>query len=320
MNEEQLKKKIKTNKIVIGVLVVLLIIAIIILIVTNISENTKENNNISNLGMVCSGDGYVFYYKYGSGIVKIKDGKEYSVIDDRAYSMSYYDGYVYYTRPNSSGGIDIAKVSHNGDTGSILKSVATSRAKMYLKDGYLYYLTSNPNTISRMDLDGKNEKVIITREVLDFHIKDDTIYFLTSSKLLCKVSIEGTDYSQVSEEKIATRFQMSHNFIYYYKENEGLYKMDLNSLESELVSKEVNCDTFNVAGKNIYFLDKETLKICSLNLKGTNCKEITSVNTQNTKINVINDELYYLMTEDGSNNYKTYRVKTNGKEASKIVY
>lgn len=320
MNEEQLKKKIKTNKIIIGVLVILLIIAIIILILTNVSGSSKENNNISNLGMVCSGDGYVFYYKYGSGIVKIKDGKEYQISEDRAYSMSYYEGYVYYTRPNSSGGIDIAKSSHNGDLATVLKSVTSSSTKMYLKDGYLYYLTSNPNTISRIDLDGKNEKVVITREVLDFYIKDDIIYFLNGSKKLCQISINGDNYSQVSEETIGARFQMLKDFIYYFKENEGLYKMSLKTLETEIVSKEVKCDVFNVTGKNIYFLDKDNLKICSVNLKGEKLKEIVSVNTKNTKINVINDVLYYLSTEDGDNNYKTYRVKTNGKEASKVEY
>lgn len=320
MNEEQIKKKIKSNQIIIGVLVILLIIVICILIATKVSANNKENNNISNLGIVCSGDGYVFYYKYGVGIIKIKDGKEYQISEDRAYSMSYYDGYVYYTRPNSNGGIDIAKVSHNGDTGTVLKSVTTSSTKMYLNGENLYYLTSNPNTISKMDLNGKNEKKIITREVLDFHIKDDMIYFITSSKKLCKISTSGEDYEQISDETLAPRFQMNKDFVYYYEENEGLYRMSLETLETEIVSEYVNCDVFNVVGKKIYFLDKDNLEICSMNLNGDKIKEIVDVNTQNTKINVVNDVLYYLATEDGSNNYKTYRVKTDGKETSEIVY
>lgn len=320
MNEEQLKKKVKTNQIIIGVLVILLIIAIIILITTRVSANSKENNNISNLGMVCSGDGYVFYYKYGVGIIKIKDGKEYQISEDRAYSMSYYDGYVYYTRPNSNGGIDIAKTSHNGDTVTVLKSVTTSSTKMYLNDGNLYYLTSNPNTISKMDLNGENEKVIITREVLDFHIKDDIIYFVTSSKKLCKISTSGNNYEQLSDETLAPRFQMNKDFIYYYKENEGLYKISLKTFEVEEVSKKVNCDVFNVTGKNIYFLDKDNLKVCSMNLKGEKIKEIVTVNTKNTKINIVDNVLYYLGTDDGSSNYKTYRVKTDGKEMSEVEY
>lgn len=52
-NEENLKKKLKLNTIIICVLVVLLLISLIILIVNILNKGVVTENNLSNLGMIC---------------------------------------------------------------------------------------------------------------------------------------------------------------------------------------------------------------------------------------------------------------------------
>ena len=48
---------------------------------------------------------------------------------------------------------------------------------MYLIDNYLYYISLEPNTISKIDINGENEKTLINREVSEFDVENNTIYF-----------------------------------------------------------------------------------------------------------------------------------------------
>ncbi len=191
---------------------------------------------------------------------------------------------------------------------------------MYLVGDYLYYLTIDPNSISKIDLNGENEISLISREVSDFDIVDDTIYFTDVQGYLCKIDLNGENYSQLTEEIIATKFQMYNGDVYYYKEDNGLMKLDLDKLTSELVSDRITSNLYNVTNKGIFFLDTESMKICKISLKGTSFKELITINTSNTKINVIGNQLYYLDLDSNDDTTKTYRIKINGKEATAIDY
>ena len=90
-------------------------------------------------------------------------------------------------------------MTHNGDETTTLRSVSSSSTKMYLVNGYLYYLTIEPNSISRIDINGENEMSLITREVSDFDILDETIYFTDAYGYLCKIDLNGENYSQITE-------------------------------------------------------------------------------------------------------------------------
>lgn len=191
---------------------------------------------------------------------------------------------------------------------------------MYLVGDYLYYLTIDPNSISKIDINGENEVSLISREVSDFDIVDDTIYFTDVQGYLCKIDINGENYSQLTEEIISTKFQMYNGDVYYYKEDNGLMKLDLDKLTSELVSDRITSNLYNVTNKGIFFLDTESMKICKISLKGTSFKELITINTSNTKINVIGNQLYYLDLDNNDDTTKTYRIKINGKEATAIDY
>ena len=211
-------------------------------------------------------------------------------------------------------------MTHNGDETTTLRSVSSSSTKMYLVNGYLYYLTIEPNSISRIDINGENEMSLITREVSDFDILDETIYFTDAYGYLCKIDLNGENYSQITEEALTTKFQTYNGNIYYYQDGSGLMKLDPDDLSSELVSDRITSNLYNVTNKGIFFLDTNSMKICKISLRGKSFKEIIDINTSNTKINVIGDELYYLDIDSNDNTTKTYRIKINGKEANAVQY
>jgi hypothetical protein len=320
METEKLQKKLKANKIIIGILLIILLIVLIVVLVKCFTIEEYIDNNDANMGMVTSGDDYTFYYKYNSGIVKIKDGNEYQISDDGAYSIQYDNGYVYYTTPNNDGGIDIKKISQDGDINKTLISVASTSTKMYLENGYLYYTTTNPDTISKIDLNGENQSTILTRTVSDFKVLDGIIYFTDDSEYLFEVNTDGENYQDVSNKKIARKFQILNGFVYYYdSSNSKLMKLDLESKDEKEVSDKLNCDIFNVTSDGIYYLDSENLKICYVDLKNNNFKEIVTLSTPNTKINLVGKILYYIdITEDGT--YLAKRISTNGKTVDEIKY
>lgn len=319
--EDNVKNKFKTKKIIISIILIILLILLIVLLVKCMGAKDIKTNNDSNMGMVARGDNYTFYYKYDVGLIKIKDNKEYQIADEQAYSISYNNGFVYYTTPSNNGGISIKKVSHNGDTNVVLTSTTSESMKMYLEDGYLYYLSTNPNTLQKIDLDGKNQSVVLTRTISDFEVSDGIIYFTDDNGYLYKVDTNGENYSQITEKKISRKFQLLENEVYYYNsDTKKLMKINLKNNEESEVSDKLNCDTFNITDTAIYYLDIENSRICSMNLKGKNDKEIVKVNTSNTKINLIDADLYYLDAEESANSYRTHRIKISGKVVNEIKY
>ncbi len=318
--DKNLKSKIKLNKVIICILILIVIVVLIVLGTNKLTKaGSLEHNNISNFGMVTYGDDYVFYLKQENGIVKIKDKKEYQITEGAAYSLNYKDEYVYYMTTGNGGSILINRIKQNGEDEEILATITSPMTKMYLEDNYLYYATTNPNTISRMDLNGENQEIIITRTISDFEVEKGIVYFTDESGYLYKISVNSEDYGEIGDKILAKKFQILGNYAYYFSEdNDSLMRIDLEGKSEEVVSDKLNCNIFNVTNKSIYYLDKDSLTICSININGGNPKEIVKINTENTKLNVYDDILYYVNSDGVS--YKTYRIKTNGKETEQIKY
>lgn len=316
--KEDVKKRV--NKVIIVILLCAILVALLVILAKCFSAQNFETNNDANMGMVAHGDDYIFYYKYNSGLVKIKDKKEYQITNEQAYSIQYDNEYVYYTTPNGNGGIDIKKVKQNGDDIQVLISVTSELTKMYLSNGYLYYTTSNPSTLSKIDINGEGESTLLTRGVVDFKVVNNKIYFIDDMEFLYEVDTNGENYKALLEEKLARKFQMLGNDVYYYDEaNKKLMKYDLDKKAKSEVSDKLNSDIYNVTSKGIYYFDSEKSKICHVDLKNKKVKEIVDVTIMNTKLNLIDNHLYYLDTNE-SGSYIVKRIATNGKSIEEIKY
>lgn len=312
--EENLKKKLKLNTFIIIILLIILLVILCVVLVKVFSIKDGLNNNDSNMGLVTQSDDLTFYYNYNKGLVKKSKNKETTLTEDQAYSINYLDGYVYYTSPNSTGGIDIRRIKDNGKDEETLLSTTSSSTKMYLQNNKIYYLTSNPDTISKIDLDGKNPEVVLRRGIVDFKVIDDTIYFSDMMEFLYSVDTNGKNYKTIFEESLFDEFQILDDDVYYYNDEDGkLMKINLKkNSKKDIVTDKLNCDTYNVTTNGIYYLDKNDSKIKFVSMNGKKTRDIVEVNTDNTKIDIVGTIIYYI--DNNSGKTVTKEIKTNGKK------
>ena len=314
--EEKLKKKLKLNTLAIVILLVILLVILCVVVIKVFSVTDGQANNDSNMGIAIQDEDLVFYYNYNKGLVKKDKDDEKTLTKNQAYSINYLDGYIYYTTPNSTGGIDIKRIDKDGKDEKILLSTTSSSTKMYLQDSKIYYLTSNPNTISRVDIDGKNPEQLLQRAVTDFKVVEDTIYFSDIMGYLYSIDTNGENYKTLVKDSLFDEFQILDNHVYYFdNENNKLMKISLkDTSKKEEVTNKLDCDIYNVTSSGIYYLDKENLKICFVSKNGKKTKDIVDVNTDNTKINVIGTSIYYIDNQDEKTITKV--IGTNGKAVS----
>ena len=318
MKEEQesLKKKLKVNKIVIIVLCIILLLVICILVSMKVlkSSNVVANND-SNLGLAIEGENAIFYYSYGKGLVKKENNKETLLTEEQAYYLQYLNHMIYYVTQGSSGEMNIKRITSEGKDEKLLLSTNSKNMKIYLDNSKIYYTTSNPGTISRIDLLGNEEEVILQRDTIDYKVFDDKIYF-SDNMGLYSIDKDGGNYKTLSEEAKFDVFQILKEDVYYFDNaNNKLMKMNLKDIsKKEEVTNKLNCNTFNVTNEGIYYLDKENEKIKYVSLNGKKEKDIAGVNNINTKINVVGDVLYFIDTVN--DNTYTKLIGTNGEEVN----
>ena len=132
----------------------------------------------------------------------------------------------------------------------------------------------------------------------------------------------GVELERIVSDSIVKKIQVMGKWIYYYDEEEGaLCKVKTDGTSKTIVSVLVKSDNFNITDNKIYFFDTENKEIGSVNLKGDGYKKITTTQSNKTKINIAGDVLYYLdVSQDESQIYQMYRVKTNGSSANPIEY
>lgn len=323
---EKEKKTFKfSKKIIVAIAIIILIISIVITIKV-INKKKNENNgfgNISNMGLAAIGEAGVFYNKYEEGIVKVKASEEFQITNETAYSINVIGDDIYYLNVGDTSNINIRKVKANGSNLETIKTIKTSISKIYVLGNYIYYVTNeNQDGIAKLTLDGKEERIIASSEIKDFQLVDNTIYFTNKLGDIYVMTDNGTDIKKIDTNSYIREFQVMDEWIYYFDEqSERLCRVKINGQENEIVSEYINSNIYNVTKNKIYFFDKDAKKIASVNLNGGNYKEIVSVSTNKTKINVVDNIIYYLdASKDESKIYQIYRIKENGNTAKSIEY
>ena len=326
--EEIQKKKFNINKkmIIAGIIAVILIITIVITfsVINGRRKNNAELGNISNMGLAASNDEGVFYNKYEDGIVKVKAGVESQITNETAYAINLLGNDIYYLSVADNSNIAIKKVKTNGSEPLTIKTINTSISKIYVELDSIFYATNDNNPgIAKMNLDGTNERVIISNEIKDFEVVENKIYYTSKTGDLYVSSTNGTEIQRITPKAVSIKeFQVKDDWIYYYDEEKNcLNRLKIDGTSNGVFSQYVNSNIYNIAKDRIYFFDEENKKISSINYKGENYKELASVSTNKTKINVVGDTIYYL---DASSNeskiYQMYRIKTNGSATRAIKY
>ncbi|MCX4303207.1 MAG: DUF5050 domain-containing protein [Clostridia bacterium] len=325
MEETKKTFSLSKKKIIAIIIAVILIVSIVITMIAIFGKRkiNGELGNLSNMGLAASGDGAVFYNKYEEGIVKVKGFEEFQITNETAYGINVVGDDVYFLSVGDTSNIAIKKVKTNGNELKTIKTVKTSISKIYVLDNYIYYATNElQDGIAKMKLDGSEERIITASDISDFEVIDGKIYFSNKSGIMYKMNTEGAELNKIDLDATVNNFQIKDSYIYYFNEDDKkLYKVKDDGTDTSIVSEYVNSSTFNITKNKIYFFDKESKKIASINLNGGNYKEIVDISTNNTKINVIDDTIYYLdASKNESKIYQMYRVKTNGGKAKSIEY
>ncbi len=251
--------------------------------------------NLSNMGLATFDDGNVYYNRYEKGIVKYKGNKEYLITDETAYSINVVGNDIYYLTVSDNNSIDIKTVKTNGDSLRKIKSIYTSVSKIYVQDGYIYYATNKDiDGIARINIETNEETIITTANIQDFQVLEDTIYFTDNINHIYKMALAGVEVKRISEDLRVKQFQILGKWIYFLDEDNGtLNKVRLDGTDKAVVTDKIKNNNYNVTSKKIYFFDAENKKICSINLKGNDFKELVTIKTNNTKINIADDNIYY---------------------------
>jgi len=301
----------------------IIIIVFILLIVFNSGKNI-ENGNLSNMGLVVTNNGVTYYNKYEKGIFRVKNGEEEQLTDETAYSLNIVNNKIYYITVEGFNNVVIKCVDTNGLNKRNIATIYTSISKIYVNNRYIYYSTNETGKgIARLGINGENETSIVTESVQDFELCDNYLYYVNMKNQICKISLSDNITTCLLEEEIARKIQIVNDWIYYYNQSENaLFRLNKDGSKNELVSVLINNETYNVSGKYVYYFDKENLKISRMQIKNTQkCDDIVNLSTSKTKINIANDEIYYLdKSKNESESYQIFRIKLNGKPAKNIQY
>lgn len=307
-------------------LVILLVIVIVIGFILFIKSGKKsmDNGNFSNMGLCVQNNGVVYFNKYEKGIFSYENKKETKLTDETAYSLNIQNGKIYYLTVENFNNVVIKSVDITGENRKKIATIYTSISKIFVDNNSIYYCTNQGNGgIAKMNLDGTNENIIISGKIQDFALYKGNLYYINNENKICKISKSGENNLSLSELITAQKFQIVDDWIYYYYETENsLFRVKLDGNNNELVSVLVNNETYNIYGKYVYYFDKDNSKIARMKVGQSNqCDDIVDLSVSKTKINIANDEIYYLdKSQDESQTYQIYRVKLNGEKTENINY
>lgn len=319
----------KDNKILKKFLLILIIIVIVIFLIILICKikttfsKEKVVGNLSNNGLATENDDSIFYNKYENGIVKIKNGKEYQITNETAYSMSVVQDTIYYLTTSNSNGLDIKSVKTNGDSLNTITTIYTNLSKIYVKDGYIYYAISrNTDGICKINIETGEQNTISNLSVQDFVVDDNEIYFTDSINNLYKMNTNGLEVKKIVSDFPVKKIQILGKWIYFYSEiDDALCRVKKDGSSKTVISTFIKDDNYNLTSKNIYYFNSIDRKICKTTIKGNVSKEVVELKSNKTKINIVKGEIYYLDdSNDTSQIYQMYRVKENGKKSKNIEY
>ena len=326
METEEIKSKAPKNSALIKKIIIIAIVVILLLVIVRcligLFSGSKVAGNKSNMGLATEDSGVIYYNKYEDGIVKVKNGKEYQITDETAYSMNIVGDTIYYLTVSDNGTIDIKSVETNGNNLTYITSIFTTLSKIYVEDGFIYYV-SNKDTagIAKLKIDTHEEEKICAANIIDFNLEKGVIYYTDTVGKLHSIKTDGLEQKEIKTDDSIRKFQMLDNHIYYYNDKEpGLVRIKKDGTGRKVVSKLVSNDTYNVTSKGVYFYNDISHEIAVTKEGSKKSKGVVAIKTTKTKINVVDKFIYYLDNGKDGRMHQMFRIKTNGNNAKEIVY
>ncbi|HYF75000.1 MAG TPA: DUF5050 domain-containing protein [Candidatus Nitrosocosmicus sp.] len=223
--------------------------------------------------------------------------------DEMSFGINVLGDWIYYS--NIDEDLTMYKIKTDG-AGKTKICNDKYVGSMYVVGNWIYYISGAPKaSLYRIGVDGKNKKLLSGKDVTEFVVAGDYIYYDERGSI-SRVKTDGTGWKQIAKGGIFAYFIVHGDWIYYSTpmEDMKLYRMKTDGTKKTKVY-DVHADYKNIIGDWIYFSDFHTGNLCKIKLDGTG---ITRLNSESgaSYIHLIDDTVFF------SETYGFRRVKTDG--------
>lgn len=271
--------------------------------VSSVYGNT--NGNLMNRGISVQLDGWIYYGE--DGITKMSaDGSQTVKINSDCYAeyLNAENGWLYFVNVKDK---SLYKIRTDGSDKTLLCSGNITDA--HVVDDWIYY----DKTASGIDMPFKMHTDGTGATGMPFgycSFADGWVYYVDSSKTLCKYSMNGKDVVPVGNDRVDNGPDVSGGWAYYHADSDDLlYKIKTDGTGLQKLSSD-KVAVFTVDGDQVYYTPNDDFRIYKMNTDGTNRIRLTD-NTA-FAIDVVGDWVFYESTGDSCMNL--YKMRTDGTE------
>ena len=325
------RELVKYAKIKKKITLIIIIISIIFIgFIVLLSKYRKPQNSIGNLkndGFIIKKKNTVYCQGYVDGeidgLYKINGKNKEKLSSDMPYYININGKYIFYFNALNS---SIVRLNTNGkDRKEIIENV--DKKEILVKDNSIYYFKNS--YLYKADLNGENRNRICNNSIENYQIVGDTLYFSFreyGKYVIAKTKIEGGSVDRISED-CGMAFYIKNNIIYYIHEENDIENFETtfslcqmkkdgkNKKTIKRISGVIDLETVNFVDSNIYFVKDDeagTKAIYRIGINGKNEKKIVDISSNNTKVIVYNNWVYYL-DKNANDETEIFKIKINGK-------
>lgn len=286
--------------------------------------NGNTAGNLLNGGLYCESDGIIYFSNPKDDgtlySMNTKDNKFKKLSDDKVSYINVIGDYIYYIRLNyQKEGNGRSALSRFNSYGICRTDTKGNHLKMLMNDpcqvlnvtgNNAYYQRANEAgkaALYSVNINGTDEKELLTEELLPLSIKDNILYFV-GSEYNHNIRIMDTRNGQNSilyNENCYAPIRINDD-IYYMSltDNYAIYRINADGSNPTPVITE-RCSTFNVTedGGYLYYQvdDNTNNRICMLNLLTGESDTIMEGNYK--QLHIINDSLFFHDFNDTNSYY-----------------
>lgn len=300
-----------------------------------LAEEKAYGSNVTSLAggssVVQDAENNLYFYDFykatgGEGIYNIynalyrctPEGQANKISDSGSTSLFLQDNYIYYADYQG-----IKRTSTDGGKTNTIAPIKTSQIYPYQDQ---LYFTDNEGDLFVMNLDGSEQKQLLTAEASSFLIYEDHIYFIskTDRDHIYWCDLEGLNKNPLVDMDVDS-FTISNQKIYYVSEN-SLFNSELdgsNVKEIASLTTSIRSPKIYVYKEWIYFLSGNGLSynVSRLRIDGSVGEPVfTDKKFSSSSFSILDDKLYFSIDDlQGDLTYTFYRSDLNGENAEKLI-
>ncbi len=297
--------KEKRSYCIIGAIAILVMLAIILIFIFTSKDVKNLSGNLINDGFALELRNKVYYLK-NDGIYKTnsKGDEAERVFEGTALYLNSDGKYLYFVEDTLEK-YNLVRMKNNGKDKQIMIEAIDDKM-ITVEDNWIYYIQDH--SFYKIKTNGKDKIKLLDEDIETYKICGDNIYYTYKNNIDCviaKMKTNGTEIMEL-ETDCNPNFYVKGNKVYYIKEvyNSEKYEYEYTLCEmkengkkkKEIIKLPNSIKQINMAGDGMYYLTTEDYtryELYKMDYDGKNISKITETSL-NTKINVVNKNVYYM--------------------------